>query len=297
MLAWAGRSVRTTGTASVKGRDSVCPENACGRSRSRAPRTPRAELQFPASTRRLCSGLRQEGAWEAGGAAEGSSRARSRWGDGGRRAGGCRARRLPAPPAAPTPLLRDASPGTVRSSGLVSARPGGPPASWGRAGAWPRRCSASAPPAPPAPVGTGPSQGSDAEAFPRPTGPRSPALKRCRPVADGRDAPERLRLHPRGRPPGLLPPAALGHGPAARRHRWVPGPPRACPRGSPLSRTRPQVVRRSRPELLAPSRATLMSPAEPSAAPSRDPSRERRAEAALQGRAPRGRPLSGQLWG
>ncbi|XP_044945406.1 aryl hydrocarbon receptor repressor isoform X4 [Mustela putorius furo] len=36
---------------------------------------------------------------------------------------------------------------------------------------------------------------------------------------DGRDAPERLRLHPRGRPPGLLPPAALGHGPAARRHR------------------------------------------------------------------------------
>lgn len=68
------------------------------------------------------------------------------------------------------------------------------------------------------------------------------------PVADGRDAPERLRLHPRGRPPGLLPPAALGHGPApggvraaaARGHRWVSGPPRrgrterreacACPR-------------------------------------------------------------------
>lgn len=49
-------------------------------------------------------------------------------------------------------------------------------------------------------------------------------LKPCRTVSDGRDAPERVRLHPRGRPPALPPAAALGHGPAAGRVRAAPAP-------------------------------------------------------------------------
>lgn len=57
------------------------------------------------------------------------------------------------------------------------------------------------------------------------------SLKQCCNVADRCDAPKHLRLHPRGRPPGLLPAAPLGHGPSpggvwaapALRDRWVFG--------------------------------------------------------------------------